>query len=194
MLLDQSLKHIIEGLIFMATEPVTAADLAEISGQDTELVENICKKLMEEYEEDRKGFCLRRIDGGYLFYASPLLSPYLEKIYGPRMRNLSPAAYETLAIVAYQGPVTRSHLELIRGVRSDGPLNQLLTRGLVEEVGRKDSPGRPILYNTGPYFMQAFGLDRIEDLEHYDKVQGILEEHALPVDDPEVDPSLEDEA
>lgn len=177
MLFHENMEHIVEGLIFMSADPMRPEDLAQVTGVDSETLRDICEDLCEKYRPDKGGFTLRRIDGGYLFYASSLLTPYLEKLYAPRMRNLSPAAYETLAIVAYQGPVTRSDIESIRGVRSDGPLNQLLQRGLVEERGRRDSPGRPILYATGPYFMQAFGLDSLEDLDHYDKVQDLIAHH-----------------
>lgn len=179
MLFNESMEAIVEGLLFMSPDPLRPEELAEMTGYEVPVLREICEGLCDRYDKAQRGFILRRIDGGYLFYAAPILEPYLEKLFTPRLRQLSAAAYETLAIVAYQGPVTRGELEEIRGVRSDGPLNQLLQRGLVEERGRKDSPGRPILYGTGPNFMQAFGLNSLEDLDHYDKVQALLKEQPL---------------
>ena len=84
---------------------------------------------------------------------------------------LSHAAYETLAIIAYKQPVTRSQIEYIRGVKSDGPIQQLLARGLIEEQGRLDQPGRPVVFGTTVAFLVAFGLKRLEDLPKFDQCQ-----------------------
>jgi len=90
--------------------------------------------------------------------------PYVEKLYRPQMNNLSMAALETLAIVAYKQPVTRGEIELIRGVKADKIIQNLIGKELIEEQGRKDAPGRPILYGTTRKFLQYFNIEHLEDL------------------------------
>lgn len=169
MLLDDTFIKVIEGLLFISETPLSAEELSRVLGVEQEAVEEILKQLAEQYTDGAHGFYLRNIAGGYQFYSSGMIAPYLEKLFEPRQQKLSSAAYETLAIIAYRQPVTRSEIESIRGVKSEGPLQQLLVRGLVEEAGRKDAPGRPIEFATGQTFLQAFGLNSLEDLPRYDE-------------------------
>ncbi len=171
MLIDNSYKAIIEGLLFIAEAPMTVADLAKIVAISEGDVRDIVAMLQEEYGQGDKGIVLREVGGGYQFSTAPIVAPYIDKIYSEKKTKLSHAAYETLAIIAYKQPVTRSQIEYIRGVKSDGPIQQLLLRGLIEEQGRLDQPGRPVVFGTTVAFLVAFGLKRIEDLPKYDECQ-----------------------
>lgn len=171
MLIDNSYKAIIEGLLFIAEAPMTVADLAKIVAISEGDVRDIMVTLQEEYGQGDKGIVLREVGGGYQFSTAPIVAPYIDKIYSEKKTKLSHAAYETLAIIAYKQPVTRSQIEYIRGVKSDGPIQQLLLRGLIEEQGRLDQPGRPVVFGTTVAFLVAFGLKRIEDLPKYDECQ-----------------------
>lgn len=171
MLIDNSYKAIIEGLLFIAEAPMTVADLAKIVAISEGDVRDIVATLQEEYGQGDKGIVLREVGGGYQFSTAPIVAPYIDKIYSEKKTKLSHAAYETVAIIAYKQPVTRSQIEYIRGVKSDGPIQQLLLRGLIEEQGRLDQPGRPVVFGTTVAFLVAFGLKRIEDLPKYDECQ-----------------------
>lgn len=171
MLIDNSYKAIIEGLLFIAEAPMTVTDLAKIVAISEGDVRDIVAMLQEEYGQGDKGIVLREVGGGYQFSTAPIVAPYIDKIYSEKKTKLSHAAYETLAIIAYKQPVTRSQIEYIRGVKSDGPIQQLLLRGLIEEQGRLDQPGRPVVFGTTVAFLVAFGLKRIEDLPKYDECQ-----------------------
>lgn len=171
MLIDNSYKAIIEGLLFIAEAPMTVADLAKIVAISEGDVRDIVAMLQEEYGKGDKGIVLREVGGGYQFSTAPIVAPYIDKIYSEKKTKLSHAAYETLAIIAYKQPVTRSQIEYIRGVKSDGSIQQLLLRGLIEEQGRLDQPGRPVVFGTTVAFLVAFGLKRIEDLPKYDECQ-----------------------
>lgn len=171
MLIDLSYKAIAEGLLFIAEAPMTVSELAKVMEIDESGVREVLALLMEEYSQADKGIVLREVGGGYQFSTAAIASPYIEKLFSEKKTKLSHAAYETLAVIAYKQPVTRSQIEYIRGVKSDGPLQQLLTRGLIEEQGRLDQPGRPVVFGTTMAFLVAFGLDRIEDLPKYEECQ-----------------------
>lgn len=156
-------KQIIEALIFAAPRPVSCSELGEILEIDKQTVERLVEQLAETYSE--RGIIIRRAAGGYQFVTAPKLGGWVEKLGRPVINSpLSLAGLETLAIVAYQQPITKSEIEQIRGVRSDSAINTLLERELIEEVGRKDGPGRPILYGTSEKFLLHFNLDGLHQL------------------------------
>lgn len=184
MLIDLSYKAIIEGLLFIAEGPMTVSELAKIVEISEGDVRDILAMIQEEYVENSKGIVLREVGGGYQFATAPIVAPYIDKIFSEKKTKLSHAAYETLAIIAYKQPVTRSQIEYIRGVKSDGPLQQLLLRGLIEEQGRLEQPGRPVVFGTTTAFLVAFGLKRIEDLPKYDECQNFdFELKEAPLDE-----------
>ena len=111
-----------------------------------------------------RGFYLAEIAGGYQFMTAMEMYPYVERLYRPKAQNLSRAAMETLAVIAYCQPVTRGDIENIRGVNADGIVANLLEKGLIDEIGRKDTPGKPVLYGTNRKFLQLLGLNSLEDL------------------------------
>ncbi len=164
-----NIKYAIEGILFAAGEPVKAAKLAVVLDTDAETVSKAVKELKEEYERDRRGFNIIDILDGYQICSRPEYYTYIQEILGEqRNQPLSNAAMETLAIIAYKQPITRGQIEHIRGVNSDGCVNRLYERGLVEEAGRLDAPGRPILYRTTENFLRCFGLKNPQDLPPID--------------------------
>lgn len=156
------LKNIIEVLLFVATEPVSIEKLAELCEADKEATELALYALREEYEN--KPVYIRALAGGYMFATAAEYSEYIEKLYRPKMQQLTRAKLETLAIIAYKQPLTRQDMENIRGVSVDGVVSWLLEQGLIYEVGRRETPGRPILYGTTEKFLTYFGLNSLTDL------------------------------
>lgn len=163
------LKYAIEGILFAAGEPVKAARLAVVLDKTTEEIRRAAEELKDEYTRDSRGFAIIDIDEGYQICSRPIYYAYIQEILGEQRRQaLSNAAMETLAIIAYKQPITRSGVEYIRGINSDGSVNRLVERGLVEEAGRMDAPGRPILYVTTRNFLRCFSLATLADLPPVD--------------------------
>lgn len=156
-------KVIVEGLIFAAERPISAEKIGEIIGLDAATIESLVDDLKENYQEG--ALLIQTVAGGYQVVTKPELAPWIEKLGRPIIHApLSAAATETLAIIAYEQPVTKAEIEQIRGVRSDSAVNSLLERELICEVGRKQAPGRPILYGVTEKFLQHFGLRSIDEL------------------------------
>ena len=166
-LTDQELKKIVEGLLFVAPEPVTINHLAAAIECTENQVEKALQQLQEESRE--RGIRVQRQGKKVQLVSAPDLADYIERFLGLSVSSkLSPAALEALSIVAYQQPVTRPEIEAIRGVNSDGVLRTLLNKGLVEEVGRLDTVGHPTQFGTSFEFLRYFGLEKIEDLPELD--------------------------
>ncbi len=162
---DHQLRAVLEALLLATTEPLVPAKAAEVVGVSAERCQRLLEELAEEYRQRESGWELQRVAGGYRLVTRPQFAPYIERLYRRTpAAPLSEAALETLAVIAYRQPVTRAEIEHIRGVNCDSVLNTLLERGLIEEVGRKEAPGRPILYGTSRHFLEHFGLDSPEDL------------------------------
>lgn len=160
-----ALKSVIEGLIFAGTEPVTVDALRQAVGDDnTAEVVSIVEELEHEYRERSRGFTLERIAGGFQFRSLPHIAPYIRELRKIKPSRLSRPALETLAIVAYNQPITRARVERIRGVESSATIRNLCERGLIEVVGKKDIPGRPLLYGTSRRFLEVFGLTDLTGL------------------------------
>lgn len=165
----KNLKYAIEGILFAAGEPVRAAKLAVVLETDVESVKCAVEELKEEYERDHRGFYIIDILEGYQICSRPEYYNYIQEILGEqRKQPLSNAAMEALAIIAYKQPITKGQIEHIRGVNSDGCVNRLYERGLIDEKGRLDAPGRPILYVTTDTFLRCFGLKDPKDLPPID--------------------------
>ena len=160
---DLNMAALLEGLLFVAVEPVAPAQLAVVLDVSVSIIE----KGLEELDENLKvrGLRLQRHAGRIQLTTAPELADLIERFLGlEATTKLSRAALETLAIIAYQQPVTRPALDSVRGVNSDGVIKSLLSKGLLQEVGRSDGPGRPILFGTTPEFLQHFGLKSLVDL------------------------------
>lgn len=174
-------KKLLEGLLFVAWEPVTLKRLAEIIECDNSLTKELLLEIRADFAGH--GFQLTEIAGGWQFLTPAELAPYIEKLYNPRTQQLSKAALETLAIVAYRQPVTRLEIDNIRQVKSDAVLNKLMEKSLVKEVGRLEGPGRPILYGTTREFLAAFGLVKLADLPPLPEISEQTEVNLFAADD-----------
>ena len=165
----REIQAIIEAVLFAAGDPVELERLADIVDVDKRSLREILKKMMDTYNYERRGIHIIRMDdsyqmctrGEYFDYVSRLAEP-------PRKQNLSNAALEVLSIVAYKQPVTRSSIEHIRGVNCDYIVNRLIERNFIEEKGRLDAPGRPILFGTTQHFLRSFGIAGLDELPEFD--------------------------
>ena len=162
----QHIQGVIESLLFVNERPVTMEQIRKV--MDTVSVADIKKAiglLQDGYEAERRGIMIVEIAGGYQMLSNPLYASYLRSFYKTKHKEkLSKPALESMAIVAYKQPVTRTDIELIRGVNSDGVVAHLLAKELIKVVGRKDVPGRPYLYGTTKQFLEYFGLKSLDDL------------------------------
>ena len=148
----------LESLFFVSDEPLSASVLAQTLEADRRDVENACDALAKELEDRGSGLVLRNVAGGWRLFTHPGVAAMVERfVLSSRQARLTKAALETLAIVAYKQPVTRHQVSGIRGVNSDGVLRALQDRGLIEESGREEAPGRPVLYGTTPGFLERLG-------------------------------------
>ena len=160
---SESLTMLVESLLFVADEPVTAARLAAALGVELTQVETAIAELSVNLQ--RRGIRLQQKGDRVQLATMPEAAAAIERFLGLEVSpRLSPAALETLAMIAYRQPITRTQLEAVRGVNCDGVLRTLLSRSLIEEQGRLDAVGRPILFGTTFEFLQYFGLSRVEDL------------------------------
>ncbi|MBQ3112672.1 MAG: SMC-Scp complex subunit ScpB [Firmicutes bacterium] len=157
------IKQIAEALFFVACDPLPAARVAEIAGCSEAAAEAAIRELADELA-DGHGVVLRELGGGWQFFTAAALSPYIEQLYRPKAQQLSKAALETLAIIAYKQPISRAEIADIRQVEVDGVVNGLLEKRLIEEVGRRSGTGRAILYGTSNSFLEFFGLRSLADL------------------------------
>lgn len=163
--MEQSeLKKILEAFLFVSSSPVQTGRIKALFGVDEKLTESAFQELKIKYAGDDTALRLIKVAEGYRLSTAPELAPQVRKFFKDQRPKLSRAALETLSIVAYKQPVARSDVEFIRGVNVEGPLGTLLERGLVRIAGRKDAPGRPILYGTTRLFLEHFGLNTLKDL------------------------------
>ncbi|MGF7184995.1 segregation and condensation protein B [Desulfitispora alkaliphila] len=158
-------KAILEALLFVASNPVKLEELSKIVSLTQEDTGELLGELKAEYQQSCRGFQLMESGDGFYLASKTRYAPYIQKLLQDNNSNrLSKASLETLAIVAYKQPITRSEIEAIRGVKSEKAITTLLEKELIKEVGRKDGPGKPILYGTTKGFLNNFGLNHISEL------------------------------
>ena len=154
---------LLESLLFVSSGPAPVSRLAKALEMTPNAVNNLLRQMEVDYQE--RGLRLQWNDNAVQLTTSPEASEAIELFLGLELTTrLSQAALEVLAIIAYMQPITRPQIDQIRGVNSDGALRTLLSKGLLEEVGRMETPGRPILYSTTPTFLQHFGLSELVEL------------------------------
>lgn len=159
----------IEGLLFVTPGLVSVHQLAKALETTDGEIESILSRIETHYKETGHGLRLMRVKSKVQLTTAPEISKIIENYLElDTSSTLSQAALETLAIIAYKQPVTRPEVEVIRGVNSDGVLRTLLSKGLIEELGRAETPGRPIYYGTSPEFLQYFGLESLDKLPFID--------------------------
>ena len=154
----------LEALLFVAERPLTTAEMGELAGLSGLQVEATLADLAERLIEDGRGLRLQRLDDVWQMVTAPEVGARLAAYASRQEARLTPAALEALAVVAYRQPCTRGEVDRVRGVDSDYVMRSLLHRRLIGEVGRRDGPGRPILYGTTFTFLERFGLTSLEEL------------------------------
>ncbi len=169
----------LEALLFVAKEPLSIQKLAEILEISRENVTELLQSLQERYESADCGLTLVELDKRYRLGTKPEMAPYIETLYKQPYQILSNAALEVLSIVAYRQPITRGEIDFIRGVQSDRSLATLAEKGLVQEIGRKDGPGRPILYGTTEEFLLHFNLKSLAELPKLEITQVIEDDEPV---------------
>lgn len=165
----------IEGLVFVSEDPIPLSEIQTVLGIDDEAMRRAIGELRSTYSQPGRGLRIEEVAGGLRISTAPPIARYLRKLARLRhRRRLSPAALETLAVIAYRQPVTTPEIESIRGVNPEGPLKTLLERGLVRVRGRKKVVGRPLMYGTSREFLIHFGLNSIEDLPPIEEFEKVL--------------------
>jgi segregation and condensation protein B len=167
------LARTLEALLVVASAPLSVPELAAAADDDAERVETALALLAERYREGRSGIVLERVAGGWAFRAAREAAEACARLFErPVERGLSGAALETLAIVAYLGPVTRPEIARLRGVAVDSVVAGLVERGLIAEAGRDEHAGGAVRYRTTPLFERVFGLESLSELPRLDDLGG----------------------
>lgn len=162
---EKDKKSVIETLLFISGEPVSLSELKNITDMPEADIKQNIDELIREHAERRSGMMIIEIAGGYQMTANPEFIQWTRKFKGATVSNkLSMPALETLAIIAYNQPIIKAEVEQIRGVNSDGVIKSLLDKHLIKIMGRKEIPGKPLLYGTSKEFLQYFGLKDLTEL------------------------------
>ncbi|MGL4484789.1 MAG: SMC-Scp complex subunit ScpB [Anaerovoracaceae bacterium] len=165
----KTIKSAFESMMFIWGEPLEAKIAAEIFNIETKEALEYFKELKDEYEQEGRGLRIRQVEKSFQFVTSLDNSEYIERLCTPkRKRRLSQSALEVLSIVAYKQPITRGEIESIRGIKCDSVIEGLSSKGLVQEVGRSQGIGRPILFGTTPVFLEYFNIETLKDLPDID--------------------------
>jgi segregation and condensation protein B len=189
----EDLKNIIESLLFVAEGPLSVARLKQTLGEvETKEIRTALRSLQDKYEASQSAIFLHEVAGGFQFRTRSKYNPWVKRLLQPSPLRVSKAALETLAIVAYNQPVIRSDVERIRGVDSGGTLRTLLERKLVRILGRKDIPGRPLIYATTRQFLEVFDLKNLKDLPTPKEIEAYMEKTPV-VEDPLADEPVTDD-
>jgi len=184
--MTQPLKYILESLLFVAEEPLSVQQFKTIvETEESDAIRAALEELTEEYERRAGGFELRQIAGGYQFRTRSEYSQWVKKLLKPAPARLSRASLETLAIIAYKQPIIRADVEHIRGVDCGGVLRMLLEKKLIRVMGRKDIPGRPMIYGTTRQFLEVFNLKDLRDLPSPKEIEALGAEIEMEFPDSE---------
>ena len=170
-------KSILESLIFASEEPLAAGRMSRIvEGVGKKQIEELLDELVEEYEYAERGMVLEKVAGGYQFRTNTTNAEWVSRLVKIKPTRLTKAMIETLAISAYNQPITAPEIEAVRGVDCSSALRSLLDRGLLKILGRKDAPGKPLLYGTTNKFLEAFGLPDLGHLPSLKEIEELLDE------------------
>lgn len=161
----EGLKAVIEALIFASESPLNVDKLADVlEDVDRKDIRDGLSQLVEEYRREMRGFWIVEVAGGYHFRTKNEWSPWIKKMKRGKPSTLTPAVMETLAVIAYRQPVLKAEIDKVRGVDTGGGIKKLLEKKLVRIVGRKDVPGKPIIYGTTQRFLEVFNLKDLSEL------------------------------
>ena len=170
---DAQLKAILEGLIFVSESPLTLDRMKEVLGVPKKDLQRLLSEMIEDYRRADRGFLLTEVAEGFQFRTRPEHSAWIKKLKKVKTTALSQPALETLAIVAYRQPVVRMDIEKVRGVDSGGVLHTLLEKKLIKIIGKKDIPGKPLVYGTSRKFLEVFGLKDLSELPTLKDLEGL---------------------
>ncbi len=179
----EDIKNIIESFIFISEEPISLDRIRKLLPEtDISKIKQGIIELIDEFENRQGGFHLREVAGGYQFRSRPEYRQWVSCLVQPNPIRLSKAALETLAIVAYRQPIIRADIEHIRGVDSGGIIRMLMERKLIRVLGRKDIPGRPLIYATTKHFLELFDLKNLKDLPSLKEIEEFGKHEAESLD------------
>ena len=177
----KTIKSAFESMMFVWGEPLEVKLAAEMFNINRKDAYDYFKELQEEYEQEGRGIVIREIGAGFQFVSRLENAEYIERLCTPaKQRRLSQSALEVLAIIAYKQPVTRGEIEAIRGIKCDRVLEGLFKKELIDEVGRSNAIGRPILYGTTDAFLRHFGFKNLDELPLIEDIENIINEEELP--------------
>jgi len=179
-----NLKNIIESILFVSKEPVSAEKIKSVvQYADIKDIRAVLKELEEDYAAQKRGFFLHEVAGGYQFRTRGEYTEWIKRFLKPGQSRLSMAALETLSIIAYKQPLIRSDIEHLRGVDCGGILRMLLERKLIRILGRKEIPGRPLVYATTKQFLEVFDLKELKDLPTLKEIETFTKASNMPQPD-----------
>lgn len=177
----EDIKNIVESLLFVAETPLTMEHFkAALPETDVKLIKQAIVRLKEEYEIRSGGFLLHEVAGGFQFRTRPEYKEWIRRLLQPKPPKLSKPSMETLAIIAYRQPILRSEIEQIRGVNSGNSIRILLERKLIRVLGRREIPGRPLVYATTQKFLETFDLKDLKDLPTLKEIEELESKFAKP--------------
>ncbi len=176
----ENISAVVEALILASESPLSLEKICAIlDGVDKADVQDALTQLMNGYTERQSGIIIQEVAGGFQFRTRPEMSVWVKKLKGTKPATLSPAALETLAIVAYRQPIVKAEIETVRGVDAGSQLRNLLDKKLIRIVGRKDVPGKPIIYGTTKKFLEVFNLKELADLPTMRELKEITEQQGI---------------
>jgi segregation and condensation protein B len=174
----KTMKSAIESMMFVWGEPLSVKDAAEVLDADNAEVKELFLELKDEYEQEGRGIRIREVDGAFQYVTVAENEIFIEKLATPvKVRRLSQAALEVLAIIAYRQPVTRGDIDAIRGIKSERVLEGLMNKGLIEISGRSEGVGRPLIYRTTKEFLMKFGFESLKDLPDIEEFEELRPEN-----------------
>jgi segregation and condensation protein B len=162
---DEEARSVIEAILFMSGEPVTLDTIRKITEVDKYNTERLVRELISDYSVRNAGLFIMEVAEGYQMVTNPACAPWVKKLLATSVpKKLTQSSLETMAIIAYKQPIIKAEIEAIRGVNSDGVVKTLLDKRLIKILGRKEVPGRPLMYGTTKEFLQYFGLKDLSEL------------------------------
>lgn len=178
---SKTIKSAFESMMYVWGEPLKAKQAGEVLDIDEQEALELFRELKDEYDQEGRGLEIREINGAFQFVTREKNAEYIERLCTPvKSKRLSQSALEVLAIVAYRQPVTKGEIEAIRGIKCDRVMEGLVSKGIVEPVGRSQAVGRPVLYGTTDLFLKNFGFSSLKDLPEIDDI-----EYAISAEDDE---------
>ncbi len=177
MAIQKSIKSALESMMFTWGEPLPAKQAADVLDISKDEVVEHFRALADEYEQEGRGIVIREVNGAFQFVTREENADYVRRLCTPiKSKKLTQSALEVLAIIAYKQPVTKGEMEAIRGIKCDRVVEGLASKGLIQEVGRSNAIGRPILYGTTDTFLKNFGFTSLKELPEIEDIESVLTE------------------